>query len=184
MVQQVDSIIAKMVETADSLKLLTHYREDLTKHDRLAMERIPDMDYIWSVSETSSDVYAIGLHPKVREWFNAMLQAREKISLFVVSPRTGSIKPLSREQAALRMDRPQFYRVDNGMLIDTRTKEKLGTFVFDGQYQCMSSTYKVHYDFVPCGTAKLSDGLILSLALYEAEFRYGIWFSLERAQKN
>lgn len=174
--------VGKMLTVADGIGMLQWYREDLTVIDAEIMGRAPDLDYIWVVSDTSSNIIPVGLHERYADELDCILKCRSKVAIYQVNPIKGIIRPITAEKSSEVLKKKPMYKICPKTNKVSGPEGDMGWLVLEGNFIPRQCKTEVVMRYVPNGTSRLTQGLALQLALVEAEKRFGLWFYLIPAE--
>lgn len=176
-----NKIVQMLSALADQRGLLQMYREDLTKHDAEVLKDLEGWPrFVWIAGETFSYLIPWGLHRKGHEMALAVLDSRSGVRYCGVLAG-GEIHEVDEKTIRGMASRPVLNCV-NGELFDETGVRNIGTVSLSGKYDYASSKTKVTLQTQPGRDRKVPNGWLERWALYEAEARYGLWFSMQYAQ--
>lgn len=188
--QHVDFVVRSMLGYTQDHGLLTHYQDDLVKHDRALLEKMDGWRaFGWVVSPTSSDVYPIGLHEKFNEDISyiANLRVPSGAHCLWVNPERAKhdgsdvLVPVTLEAFKKGIRTSSCYQYKEGFIL-TPTGAKVAQLSWESTYCWRSGTHTCLYEM---------NGLIPSFsrawgeqfALREVVKRHGVWTRLYNKQE-
>ena len=155
--KHLDFLIAQMVRVTQENGLLTHYSEDLTKHDRRMFELMEGWSaFGWVVSPTSSDVYPLGLHHKYHAdlLHVARLRVPSGAKLFWVNPErarhdgSNVLVEVSLEGFERGVKTTKCYSYDNGRIL-TPSGAPAASLKLEAMHCGLSGTTTILMDQAP-----------------------------------